>query len=200
MTKATLSQGQKFLIDLFPLASFFLTNWFYRGSNHEKFLWATGVLMVATLISLVITYFLTGTVAKMLLVTALIVGVFGGLTLYFQDEFFLKIKVTIINALFALVLFGGLFFKQNFIKNIMGHAMELPDVAWRILTIRWGLFFIGMAILNEIIRRFTPEYWVSFKAFGLLGLTLVFAVANAPFMASHMKDEQEEDKKIPSAD
>ncbi len=198
MTKAPLSQGQKTLIDLFPLLAFFMTNWFYRGDSHEKFLWATGVLMAATLISVLVTYFLTGAVAKMLLITALIVGVFGGLTLYFQDEFFLKIKVTIINLFFAAVLLGGLFFKQSFIKNIMGQALELPDKAWRVLTYRWAFLFIGLAVINEIIRRFTPDYWVSFKAFGILGLTFLFAVANAPFMARHMKDE--ESKKIPSAD
>jgi intracellular septation protein len=193
-----LSQGRKFLIDLFPLAAFFLTNWLYKGTNNDKFLWATGVLMLATLISLVITYSLTGKISKMLLVTAAIVGVFGGMTLYFKSPFFLQIKVTIINVLFAAVLFGGLFFKQYFIKNIMAHAMELPDMAWRTLTIRWAFFFVSMAILNEFIRNFTPEYWVTFKAFGLLGLTIVFAVANAPFMAKHMKDEEAE--KIPSAD
>jgi intracellular septation protein len=199
MEKQELSQGRKFLIDLFPLAAFFATNWFYRGSNQEKFLWATGILMGATLISLIITYFLTGKISKMLLVTAAIVGVFGALTLYFKDPFFLQIKVTIINVLFAAVLFGGLFFKQHFIKTIMGQAMELPEVAWRTLTIRWGFFFAGMALLNEIIRRFTPDYWVSFKAFGLLGLTILFAVANAPFMAKHMKDEDDDIIK-PSSD
>jgi intracellular septation protein len=193
-----LSQGRKFFIDLFPLAAFFATNWFFHGTPHEKFLWATGVLMAATLLSVIITYLLTGTVAKMLLVTAVIVGVFGGLTLYFQDEFFLKIKVTIINLFFAAVLCGGLFFKQNFIKNIMGQAMELPDAAWRILTIRWAMFFFGLALINEFIRRITPDYWISFKAFGILGLTFVFAIANAPFMARNMKDEA--DEKTPSAD
>jgi intracellular septation protein len=194
-----LSQGRKFLIDLFPLAAFFLTNWFYKGSNDQKFLWATGVLMAATLVSIIITYMLTGKVAKMLLVTAVIVGVFGTLTLYFKDPFFLQIKVSIINALFALALFGGLFFKKNFIKNIMGQAMELPDAAWRTLTIRWGFFFVAMTLMNEFIRRFTPDYWVTFKAFGLLGLTILFAVANAPFMAKHMQDEDGKPK-IPSAD
>jgi intracellular septation protein len=198
MTKHPLSQGNKFLIDLFPLAAFFATNWFYPGTQHEKFLWATGVLMAATLVSVVATYVLTGTVAKMLLVTAVIVGFFGGLTLYFQDEFFLKIKVTIINLLFAAVLFGGLYFKQNFIKAIMGQALTLPDAAWRTLTIRWGIFFVVLALINEFVRNFTPDYWVSFKAFGILGLTIVFALANAPFMARFMKDD--EDKKIPSAD
>jgi intracellular septation protein len=193
-----LSQGRKFLIDLFPLAAFFLTNWLYKGTNNDKFLWATGVLMLATLISLIITYMLTGKISKMLLVTAAIVGVFGGMTLYFKSPFFLQIKVTIINLLFAAVLFGGLFFKRHFIKNIMGQAMELPDTAWRTLTIRWAFFFTSMAILNEFVRNFTPEYWITFKAFGLLGLTIVFAVANAPFMAKHMKDEETE--KIPSAD
>jgi intracellular septation protein len=193
-----ISQGRKFLIDLFPLAAFFATNWFYKGSNQEKFLWATGVLMAATFVSLAITYLLTKRISKMLLFTAAIVGVFGSLTLYFKDPIFLQIKVTIINALFAAVLFGGLYFKQNFIKSIMGQAMELPNTAWRILTIRWGFFFAAMAILNEIVRRFTPDYWVTFKAFGLLGLTIAFAVANAPFMAKHIIEEDA--PKTPSAD
>jgi intracellular septation protein len=193
-----LSQGRKFMIDLFPLAAFFATNWFYKGSNQEKFLWATGVLMAATFVSLAITYLLTKRISKMLLFTAAIVGIFGGLTLYFKDPIFLQIKVTIINALFAVVLFGGIFFKKNLIKSIMGQAMQLPDVAWRILTIRWGFFFAAMAILNEIVRRFTPDYWVTFKAFGLLGLTIAFAVANAPFMAKHIIEEDA--PKIPSAD
>jgi intracellular septation protein len=192
MEQRELSQGRKFLIDLFPLAAFFATNWFYRGSNQEKFLWATGILMAATLVSLIVTYFLTGKISKMLLVTAAIVGVFGALTLYFKDPFFLQIKVTIINALFSLILFGGMFFNKHFIKTIMGQAMELPEIAWRILTLRWGFFFAGMAVLNELVRRFTPEYWVSFKAFGLLGLTIAFAIANAPFMARHMKDETDD--------
>lgn len=198
MTRAPLTQGHKFIIDLFPLAAFFLTNYFYSGSAHEKFLWATGVLMGATIVSLAITYALTGKIAKMLLITALIVGLFGGLTLYFQDEFFLKIKVTIINALFATVLFGGLFFRQNFIKNIMGQALALPDKAWRVLTLRWALFFTAMALLNEYIRNYQETYWITFKAFGLLGFTILFAVANAPFMARHMVEDEE--KKIPSAD
>ncbi len=198
MTKKPLSQGRKTLIDLFPLVAFFLTNWFYRGTAHEKFLWATGILMAATLLSVIATYVLTGTVAKMLLVTAVIVGVFGGLTLYFQDEFFLQIKVTILNLFFAAVLLGGLFFKQSFIKVIMGQAMELPDAVWRSLTYRWAFFFIALALINEFIRRFTPDYWITFKAFGIIGLTVLFAVANAPFMARHMKDEDTE--KIPSAD
>jgi intracellular septation protein len=193
-----LSQGRKFLIDLFPLAAFFATNWFYKGSNQEKFLWATGVLMLATFISLAITYALTRKISKMLLFTAAIVGIFGSLTLYFKDPIFLQVKVTIINALFAAVLFGGLLFKRNFIKSIMGQAMELPDNAWRTLTIRWGIFFTAMAILNEIVRLFYVDYWVSFKAFGLLGFTIIFAIANAPFMAKHMQDDGT--PKIPSAD
>jgi intracellular septation protein len=199
MGNQELSQSKKFLIDLFPLAAFFATNWFYQGSNQDKFLWATGVLMGATLISLIVTFVLTGKVAKMLLVTAAIVGVFGALTLYFKDPFFLQIKVTIINAFFALILFGGVLFKKHFIKAVMGHAMELPENAWRTLSLRWGFFFAAMAGLNEIIRNFTPDYWVSFKAFGLLGLTILFAVANAPFMASHMK-EPDDDLIKPSAD
>ncbi len=195
---AELSQGKKFLIDLFPLAAFFATNWLFPGTADEKFFWAIGILMAATLISLVITYFLTRKISKMLLFTAVMVMVFGGLTLYLHDKFYAMIKVTIINVLFAGILFGGLYFRKNLIKSVMGQAVELPDAAWRTLTIRWALFFLCLAAINEFIRNVTPDYWVSFKAFGILGLTLLFAIANAPYMARFMNAE--ESKKIPSAD
>jgi intracellular septation protein len=199
MEPQELSQGRKFLIDLFPLAAFFGTNWFYKGSNQDKLLWATGILVLATLISLAITFVLTKKLSKMLLFTAAIVTLFGGLTLYFKDPIFIQRKVTIINALFGLLLFGGLYFKQNFIKSVLGQAMELPENAWYKLAIRWGCFFFAMAALNEIVLKFAPDYWVSFKAFGLLALTIVFAIANAPFMARHMKDE-DDDLLKPSGD
>jgi intracellular septation protein len=188
-----MSQPRKLLLDLGPLVAFFLTNW------KAGIFWGTGVFMAATLLSLVLTYMWTGKIAKFLLISAIFVGVFGGLTLYLQNEIFIKIKVTLANTMFASALFGGLYFNRLFLKDIMGQAMELPDAAWRTLTVRWGGFFAGMAVLNEIVwRNMSTSNWVTFKAFGLMGLTLLFALANAPFMAKHMKDD--EVKKLPSAD
>jgi intracellular septation protein len=183
MNEVKLGQAPKFLLDLGPLLAFFLANWKFG------LLTATGVLMAATCVSLLITYYLTKTVSKFTLISACFIGVFGAATLYFQDTWYLKAKVTLIETLFAGFLFAGLYFKKYFIKDMMGHALDMPDDAWRTLTIRWGLFFIAMAILNLVIWKFFSEgAWVSFKAFGLLGCTIVFVIANTPFMAKYMKD------------
>ena len=188
-----MSQMRKQILELGPLVVFFLTNWKFG------IFYGTAVFMVATAISLVATYVLTGKIAKFLLASAIFVGIFGGLTLYLHNDIFIKIKVTLANLLFAGALFGGLYFKRLFIKDIMGQAMELPDAVWKSLTLRWGGFFLVMAALNEYVwRTYSTDTWVSFKAFGLMGLTFLFALANAPFMAKHMKDETPE--KTSSAD
>ena len=182
-----MSQARKTMLELGPLVAFFLTNWKFG------IFYGTAVFMVGTLISLVITYMMTGKIAKFLLASAIFVGVFGGLTLYLHNDLFIKIKVTLANLTFAGTLFGGLYFNRLFLKDIMGQALEMPDNSWRILTIRWGFFFLFMAILNEIVwRNLTTDQWVTFKAFGLMGLTLVFALANAPYMAKHMIDQTPE--------
>jgi len=183
MNDVKLNQLQKFLLDLGPLLAFFIANWKFG------LLTATGVLMAATFISLTITYALTKTISKFTLISACFIAVFGAATLYFQDTWYLKAKVTLIEFLFAGFLFIGLYFNKLFIKDIMGSAIDMPDDAWRTLTLRWGLFFVAMAILNLIIwRYFSESTWVSFKAFGLLISTMVFALANTPFMAKYMKD------------
>jgi intracellular septation protein len=134
---------------------------------------------------------MTRKVAMVPLVSALFVALFGALTLYLQSDLFIKVKVTLINALFGAVLLGGVAFGKSYLKLIMGEAMKLPEEAWRTLSIRWGVFFFAMAGLNEVVwRSFTTDQWVNFKVFGLLPLTLVFALANAPFMAKHMQDDE----------
>ncbi len=183
MNDLKLGQTQKMLLDLGPLLAFFLANWKFG------LITATGVLMAATFVSLAITYWITRTVSKFTLISACFIAVFGAATLYFQDTWYLKAKVTLIEFLFAGFLFSGLYFNKLFVKDIMGHALDMPDDAWKTLTIRWGLFFVAMAILNLIIWKFFSEsMWVSFKAFGLLGCTMIFALANTPFMAKYMKD------------
>jgi intracellular septation protein len=183
MSKVKLTQGQKLILDLGPLLAFFIANW------KLGLLWATGVLMVTTFISLAITYYLTRTLNKFTLLGAVFVGLFGAITLYLQDPWYLKLKVTLIELLFAGILLGGLYFKRLFIKDMMGSALEMPDEAWRTLTWRWGFFFILMGLLNIVVWVFfTDSVWVMFKAFGLLVFTLIFALANAPFMAKYMKE------------
>jgi intracellular septation protein len=179
-----MSQGRKQLLEFLPLVVFFAVNW------KAGIFWATGVFMAVTLVVLAYTYFTTGKIAKVPLASAVLVAIFGGLTLYLQDETFIKIKVTLVNLIFSGVLLGGLAFGRSFIKDVMGEAVALPDVAWRTLSLRWGLFFAALAGLNEFVwRTFSTDQWVTFKVFGLMGLTLVFALANAPYMARHMSDQ-----------
>ncbi len=188
-----MSQGRKQLLEFLPVMVFFAVNW------KAGIFWATGVFMAVTLVVLAYTYFSTGKVAKVPLATAALVGVFGGLTLYLQDETFIKVKVTLVNFIFSALLLGGVYFGRSFIKDVMGEALALPDAAWRTLSLRWGVFFAGLAILNEYVwRSYSTDQWVTFKVFGLMGLTLVFALANAPFMARHMTRTESDTPENPS--
>jgi intracellular septation protein len=182
-----MSPGLKFLVEAGPLLAFFAANW--KGG----IFWGTGVFMVATAIALAVSWAKTRKLAIVPLIGAGFVAVFGALTLWLQDDTFIKIKVTLVNALFGTVLLGGLVFGQTFLKLIMGEAIKMTDVAWRTLTWRWGLFFFAMALLNEAIwRTQSTEFWVNFKVFGLLPLTLLFALSQGPFMARHMAEDTPE--------
>jgi intracellular septation protein len=184
----------KFLIEFGPLLAFFIGNW--KGGVF----WGTGVFMVAIAIALVVSWILTKKIAKVPLFSAIFVGIFGGLTIWLHDDTFIKVKVTLINVFFGVTLLGGLYFGKVFIKYVVGEAINLPQEAWRALTLRWGIFFLCVAVLNELIwRNVSTDMWVNFKVFGLLGLTLVFAVANAPFMAKHMIEEEASKPDVPSA-
>lgn len=180
-----MNQGVKLLVEMGPLVVFFAGNWF------GGIFFGTGVFMVATIISLAVSWTLTRKIAMVPLVSAVFVALFGALTLYLQSDLFIKVKVTLINALFGAVLLGGAAFGKSYLKLVMGEAMKLTDEAWRTLSMRWGIFFFAMAGLNEIVwRNFSTDQWVNFKVFGLLPLTLVFAVANAPYMTRHMIEEK----------
>jgi intracellular septation protein len=179
-----MGQGTKLLIELGPLIAFFIANW------KAGIYWGTGVFMLTTAIALSVSWALTRKIAMVPLVSAVFVALFGALTLWLHSDLFIKVKVTLINALFGAVLLGGVVMGRNYIKLIMGEAVKLSEAAWRILSIRWGLFFFAMAGLNEVVwRNFTTDQWVNFKVFGLLPLTLVFAIANAPFMSKHMIED-----------
>ena len=160
-----------------PLVVFFLAYWQW------DLLTATAWLMGATAITLVIYYIYARNVPMMPLMTAVIVGIFGGLTLWLQDETFIKMKPTIVEALFSVILLGGLAFKRSLLKPLMGHAWPMEERGWYLLSMRFGLFFAAMAVLNEIVwRNFSTDIWVNFKVFGLMGLTLAFAITQAPLM------------------
>jgi len=184
----------KFLIEFGPLLAFF------AGNLKGGIFWGTGLFMVATAIALAASWMLSGKIAKVPLFSAIFVGIFGGLTIWLHDDTFIKVKVTLINALLGAALLGGLAYGKLFLKYVIGEAVNLPQEAWRVLTLRWGFFFLSVAVLNELIwRNVSTDMWVNFKVFGLLGLTLVFAVANAPFMAKHMIEDEASKPDVPPA-
>ncbi len=147
---------------------------------------ATASLMAATAIALAVSYIVDKRVPMMPLITAAVVGVFGGLTLWLNDETFIKLKPTIVQGLIALVLFGGLACGRPLLKPLMGAAWPMNEEGWRRLTLRFALFFTAMAALNELVwRTQTTDVWVSFKVFGLIGLTFAFSLAQLPLLNRH---------------
>jgi intracellular septation protein len=175
----------KFLTEFGPLLLFFLGNW--KGG----FMWGTGLFMAGTTVALIVSYLREGRIAKFPLVSAIFVGVFGGLTLYLHDQAFFQVKVTLINAALGLALLGGIYFNRYYLKYVIGEAVQMPDEAWRVLSRRWGLFFLAEAGFNEVLRySLTWDMWVWFKTFGFIGLSMAFALANVPYMMKHMKDDQ----------
>lgn len=182
-----MSPAVKFLVEAGPLIAFFVANW--KGG----IFWGTGIFMAATAIALAVSWIMTRKLAVVPLIGAGFVAVFGALTLWLHDDTFIKIKVTLINALFGAILLGGLFFGQTLLKFVMGEAIRMSDQGWRTLTLRWGIFFLALAVLNEVVwRTQTTETWVNFKVFGLLPLTLLFALSQGPFMARHMIEDKPE--------
>lgn len=190
-TDKDMPQGLKLALDFAPLVAFFVA---YKVGGVY---WATGIIIALTIISLIVGYAITGKLAKFPLFSGILITVMGGLTLYLQNDMFVKMKPTAANLIFAIILFGGLLSNRMFLKDLLGAAVDMPEAAWRTLTWRWVVFFLALAGLNEYVWRTLSEAtWVNFKVFGLMGLTLVFALANAPFMAKHMKG----DDANPSAD
>jgi intracellular septation protein len=165
----------KLVTELGPLLVFFAVN-----AKFHLFA-ATAAFMVAIVAAMIASYVVTRHVPIMALVTGIIVLVFGTLTLVLHDETFIKVKPTIIYSLFAAVLLGGLLFGRSFIAILFNQMFNLTPQGWRILTMRWALFFLGMAVLNEVIwRTQSTDFWVAFKAFGVIPLTMAFAIAQMP--------------------
>ena len=170
----------KFLTDFGPLLIFFVV---YFKNNHDLKI-AIPPFIVATLISLVIVYILEKKIPMVPLLSGILITVFGGLTLYFNNKIFFYMKPTIINILFAAVLFFGKYFtKKPLLKIFFQNSMNLEDEGWKYLTQRWIYFFVFLALLNEIVWRTQTEiFWVNFKVWGLLIISFVFAISQVPII------------------
>ena len=174
----------KLLIDIGPLAVFFI---FYLRSDLKS---AIIPLMIATIIAVLFSYIMEKKIPVMPTVGALIILIFGGLTIYFDNEVFFKMKPTIINLLFALILYGGVIVKKPLLKFLLGAAIKLEDEGWKILTQRWISFFIALAILNEIVwRTQSTDIWVNFKVFGILPITFIFTMTQFPLIKKYQIED-----------
>lgn len=187
VTTKPASPGLRLALDYAPLIAFFAVNFLAPGPALARLLAATVAFMVAMVIAVAVSWVMTRHVSPMLWISAVLVVVFGGLTLYFHDERFIKMKPTLIYALFAAVLAFGVLTGRPLLRQLLGTAYPgLSEVGWRKLTINWATFFAVMAVANEIVwRSATTDQWVLFKFPGVPVITLVFAVANVPMLMRH---------------
>jgi intracellular septation protein len=178
-------QLRRSVVDFGPLLLFFVA---YRLFDLYV---ATATVMAAAVAAVVLGYIFDRKLHPVPLVTAVIVLVFGGLTLYLNNEMFIKMKPTMIYASFGVVLLAGFWLNRPFVKYVFGTALVLNDHGWRILTWRFGLFFLAMAVLNELIwRNFSNDIWVSYHVFGAIALTLLFSLSQVPFLLKHQIEKE----------
>lgn len=197
----------KFVLEIGPLAVFFLTFSYAERllanprladafgaligqralqGDSAPVLLATATFMVAIAVTLSISWWMTRALPRMAVVTAIVVAIFGGLTLWLQDDTFIKMKPTIVNVIFALILGFGLLQGRSYLRYLMGETMPLTDRGWLLFTRNWALFFLACAIANELVwRTQTTEFWVNFKTFFYLPVTILFVAAHIPFLQRH---------------
>lgn len=199
------AQLTKLALELGPLIVFFFAN--ARGQGlidaypalktwfSEPIFLATALFMVAMAISLVLSKAILKKIAIMPLVTGVVVLIFGGLTLWLQDDTFIKMKPTIVNILFGGTLLGGMAFGQSLLKYVFGEVYRLKPEGWAKLTWRWGWFFLALAVLNEVVwRNFSTDLWVAFKVWGIMPITIIFSALQLPLLNRYADGEAPEAK------
>ncbi|WP_336055334.1 septation protein A [Nitratireductor sp. CH_MIT9313-5] len=192
----------KLVLELGPLVVFFFANsrgeWLAErfpalGALGGPIFIATGLFMAATAIALTASWLLTRTLPMMPLISGIVVFVFGALTLFLQNDTFIKMKPTIVNTLFGVILLGGLYFGKSLLGYVFDSAFKLDAEGWRKLTMRWGLFFLFLAVVNEIVwRSFSTDTWVAFKVWGIMPITVIFTMSQMPLIMRHSLEEQKE--------
>ncbi|KRA00396.1 septation protein A [Mesorhizobium sp. Root157] len=200
--KEAINPGLKLALELGPLLVFFFAN--ARGAwlaSHfpalaelgKPIFIATGLFMIATAVALIASWLLTRTLPIMPLISGIVVFIFGALTLYLQNDIFIKMKPTIINTLFGVILLGGLYFGKSLLGYVFDSAFKLDAEGWRKLTFRWGVFFLVLAVVNEIIwRNFSTDFWVAFKVWANIPITVLFTASQMPLIMRHSLDRQQE--------
>lgn len=187
------SAALRLALEVGPLAIFFLVN-----ARTDDFFLATKAFMAAIAVSLVVSRVVEQRFPVMPLVTAVFVTVFGGLTLWLEDEHFMKLKPTVVNALFAVILLGGLATGRSLLKPVLGTGVAIDDAGWRALTLRLGFFFLFLAALNELVwRNLSTDAWVRFKVFGLMPLTFVFFLLQTPLLRRHALERDDGGQRQP---
>jgi intracellular septation protein len=201
--KESVNPALKLVLELGPLMVFFFAN--ARGEwLVQKFpalaelggpiFIATGLFMAATAIALAVSWLLTRTLPMMPLVSGVVVLIFGALTLYLQNDIFIKMKPTIVNTLFGGILLGGLLFGKSLLGYVFNSAFSLDAEGWKKLTFRWGLFFFVLAALNEVVwRNFSTDFWVAFKVWATMPITILFTISQMPLILRHSLDNKSED-------
>ncbi|MFZ3033910.1 MAG: septation protein A [Parvibaculum sp.] len=187
-------QVLRMLLEIGPLVVFFLANakanLVFHNDPAQNIFYATAAFMIAIALSLGVSYSKYRRIPTMPLVTGAFVLVFGTLTLVLHDDVFIKLKPTLVNLLFAGGLLGAAWFDRPLMKQLFDGAFDITDEGWMILTRRWGYFFILLAAINEVIwRNFSTDFWVSFKLFGIMPLTIVFAIAQVGVLTRHATDQ-----------
>ncbi|WP_173933766.1 septation protein A [Chelativorans sp. Marseille-P2723] len=190
----------KLALELGPLMIFFFAN--ARGDQladrfpalstmGEPIFIATGLFMVATAVSLAVSWMLVRSLPVMPLVSGIVVFVFGALTLFLQNDTFIKMKPTIVNTLFGTILLVGLGFGQSLLGYVFDSAFKLDAEGWRKLTLRWGVFFLVLAAINEVVwRSFSTDFWVAFKVWGIMPITILFTMSQMPLIMRHSLEEK----------
>ena len=185
----------KLALEMGPLALFFIANAYadrFGFAQSQRIFVATAIFIGATVVALGVSYALLRKLPIMPLVSGVVVVVFGGLTLFLQDEIFIKLKPTIVNTMFGAILLGGLYFRKPLLEIVLDSVLELDEDGWRKLTLRWALDVVALAAINEIVwRTQTTDFWVSFKVFGIMPITIAFTMAQMPLIMRHSLPERD---------
>jgi intracellular septation protein len=189
----------KLAIELGPLMVFFFANakgeWLaahlpFLASLGGPIFIATGLFMAATLVSLAVSWTINGKLPMMPLISGVVVLSFGALSIWLQNDTFIKMKPTIINAMFGIILLAGLFFGRSLLGYVFNAAFQLDQAGWNKLTFRWGLFFLFLAVLNEVVwRNFSTDAWVTFKVWGTMPITVIFTMSQMPLIMRHSVED-----------